>query len=206
MPRETEWLEFKVDHFDPEEVGRYVSGLANSAILQGEPRAYLIFGVENKTHKIVGTKIKLKAEKKGGEPFENWLTRWLDPRLNLEFVSIDCEGLNVEMIAIDPTYHRPVRFMKEAFIRIDSVLKPLGEYPERERSLWLATSSFAFEQGIALHHLSEADIFEKFAVEDFLAMHGYQKFNKRTAIDNLLKLGFIVDDKQRCYDATNMFV
>jgi ATP-dependent DNA helicase RecG len=33
LPSETEWLEFKESRFDPEEVGKYVSALANSAML-----------------------------------------------------------------------------------------------------------------------------------------------------------------------------
>src|SRR5580765_7658292 len=61
LPRETEWVEFKVNKFDPDDVARYVSGLANSAILKGERRAYLAFGIENETHNIVGTEINLKS-------------------------------------------------------------------------------------------------------------------------------------------------
>ena len=81
-PRETEWLEFKTSYFDADEVGQYVSGLANSAILQGEAHAYLVFGVEDETHKIVGTTVSLKDAKVGNEVFENWLTRSLDPKLS----------------------------------------------------------------------------------------------------------------------------
>lgn len=206
LPRETEWLEFKTNHFDPDDIGKYVSGLANSAILKGEHRAYLVFGIDNNTHKIIGTKVRLKSETVGAEIFENWLTRWLDPRVTLEFVSIDCDGTTVELIAIDPAYQRPVRFKKEAFIRIDSVLKPLGEYPERERALWLATSSFAFEQGIACHHLSQREMFEQFEVAEFLEMLGqHQHLTQKAAISHLLKLQLIIDDKQGGLDATNLF-
>ena len=33
LPRETEWVEFKDSNDDPEEIGEYLSALANSAAL-----------------------------------------------------------------------------------------------------------------------------------------------------------------------------
>jgi predicted HTH transcriptional regulator len=84
LPHETDWLEFKVNQFDPDEIGRYTSALANSAMLGDQQFGYLVFGVEDKTHRIVGTDVSLKTATKGNELFENWLTRWLDPWLNLE--------------------------------------------------------------------------------------------------------------------------
>ena len=64
LPRETDWLEFKVNSFDPESAGQYVSGLANSAMLIGQKHAYMIWGIEDATHQIVGTTVRLAAEKK----------------------------------------------------------------------------------------------------------------------------------------------
>lgn len=30
MPRETEWVEFKENYYDPQEIGEYISALSNS--------------------------------------------------------------------------------------------------------------------------------------------------------------------------------
>ncbi|MBU6463434.1 MAG: transcriptional regulator [Bradyrhizobium sp.] len=205
LPRETEWLEFKLNKFDPEDVARYVSGLSNAAILKGERRAYLAFGVQDVTQEIVGTGIRLKAEKVGNEIFENWLVRALEPHLNLEFISIDCgDGKNVELIAIDPAYQHPVRFKKEAFIRIDSALKSLSSYPEHERALWLATSSFAFEQGIAMHHVTPAEIFSFLDPMAFLEMVGIIGVTRAVAITHLARFDLLIDDRQGRYDITNL--
>jgi ATP-dependent DNA helicase RecG len=205
LPRETEWLEFKANKFESDDVARYISGLANSAILCGERRAYLVFGVENETHNVIGTGVDLKSERVGNEVFEHWLTRSLDPHLNLEFVSVDCEGKRVELIAVDPAYQRPVRFKKDAFIRIDSILKPLADYPERERALWLATSAFAFEQGIAVHHVTPREVFEVLEPDALLAMLGYPQLSRAAAIQQLIKLELLVDDRQGGLDITNLF-
>ncbi len=117
LPRETEWVEFKLNRFNEEDVAQYVSGLANSAILKGEARAFLLFGIEDQTHEIAGTDVRLKEKKVGNEPFENWLNRCIEPRLNLEFVSVDFDGKIVELIAIDPAYQQPVRFTSSVFPR-----------------------------------------------------------------------------------------
>ncbi len=44
LPRETEWVEFKVNDANPEDVGQYISALANAAALVGEAFAYLVWG------------------------------------------------------------------------------------------------------------------------------------------------------------------
>jgi ATP-dependent DNA helicase RecG len=204
LPRETPWVEFKLNKFDEEDVARYVSGLSNSAILSAERRAYLVFGVANETHEVVGTGLNLKAKKVGNEVFEHWLTRSLDPHLNLEFVTIDCDGKRVELIAIDPAFQRPVRFKKEAFIRIDSVLKPLSDYPERERLLWLATASASFEEGIAAHHVQPQEVFERIHVQELLGMLGYQPTSKQAMVEQLVKLDLLRDDMQGCVDISNL--
>lgn len=54
-PRETEWLEFKENHYEPQVLGEYLSALANAACLAGKPRGYLVFGIQDQTHAVVGT-------------------------------------------------------------------------------------------------------------------------------------------------------
>ena len=56
LSHETEWVEFKVNQRAPRAVGEYVSALANAAALHGKARAYVLWGIEDGTHAIVGTK------------------------------------------------------------------------------------------------------------------------------------------------------
>ena len=44
LNQETEWAEFKHNSIKPEDLGEYISALANSAALLGKPFAYLIWG------------------------------------------------------------------------------------------------------------------------------------------------------------------
>jgi ATP-dependent DNA helicase RecG len=61
-PRETEWLEFKANRYEPQAIGEYLSALANSACLLGKPRGYLVFGIEDGTHAVVGTRFDRPVE------------------------------------------------------------------------------------------------------------------------------------------------
>jgi ATP-dependent DNA helicase RecG len=60
LPAETETVEFKKAEtsFSFDELGKYFSALSNEANLKGKENAWLVFGVENKNHKIVGTQYK----------------------------------------------------------------------------------------------------------------------------------------------------
>src|SRR5206468_13113385 len=82
LPGETEWVEFKHNNDNPEEIGEYLSALANSAALHRQPFGYIVWGIENGTHNILGTTFKPRTRKgKGNEDLEPWLARHLSPRI-----------------------------------------------------------------------------------------------------------------------------
>lgn len=60
LPAETEVVEFKEakNGFDFGKLGKYFSALSNEANLKGKPYAWLVFGIENKKHKIVGSQFR----------------------------------------------------------------------------------------------------------------------------------------------------
>ena len=49
---EEEWFDFKDNWFVPDEIGQYISALSNAAAMKSEPFGYLIWGVDNNTHKL----------------------------------------------------------------------------------------------------------------------------------------------------------
>ena len=65
LPSETEWVEFKSNYVNPEEIGEYLSALANSASLHKKEAAYLVWGIEDTTHRVVGTDFKPRLDKVG---------------------------------------------------------------------------------------------------------------------------------------------
>jgi len=57
LPAETEVVEFKEakNNYDFSDLGKYFSALCNEANLKNKPYAWLVFGVEDKKHQIVGS-------------------------------------------------------------------------------------------------------------------------------------------------------
>ncbi len=143
---ESEWVEFKQDFANPKDIGQYISALANSAVLNEQPFGYLLWGLEDGTGKLVGTKFNPHTAKKGNEPLENWLLRLLDPKINFSFHVVDLDGTRVVLAEIEQARSVPVRFEGMDYIRVGSVTRPLRQAPERERALWQAFDQTPFEK------------------------------------------------------------
>lgn len=98
LPRETEWVEFKHNNDDPQTIGEYISALSNSAALLARPKAYMLWGIEDKTQKVIGTSFSYGAAKKGAEALEAWLARMLSPRINFRFYETELEGKKITLL------------------------------------------------------------------------------------------------------------
>ncbi|MEI6056793.1 MAG: ATP-binding protein, partial [Lentisphaerota bacterium] len=61
LPTETEWLEFKKakNNYDFDDLGKYFSALSNEANLKRQDYGWLIFGIEDNRHDIVGTNFRI---------------------------------------------------------------------------------------------------------------------------------------------------
>ena len=56
LPKEVGWIEFKHNNCEPNMIGEDISALANTATLNDRDYAYMIWGVDDTTHEIIGTK------------------------------------------------------------------------------------------------------------------------------------------------------
>ena len=157
-PKETEWIEFKYNRAVPEEIGEYISALANAAALTGRTNAYMVWGIDDASHEIIGTDFDPASVKKGGEELENWLLRLMTPKIDFRFHPTIIEGKNVVLLEIGAAFRQPVRFMNQEFIRVGSYKKNLKDFPEKERALWRAFDATPFERTVALENVSAEDI------------------------------------------------
>lgn len=158
LPGETDWLEFKVDFGDPQAIGEYISALSNSAALCGRHRAYMVWGIEDATHAIVGTRFSPAKAKKGNEPLENWLHRFLEPAVDFAFHEVAVEGRRVVLLEVSGAVHRPVEFKRARYVRVGSAKRRLSDFPEKERALWRLLDSVPFEKQIAAERLGARDV------------------------------------------------
>lgn len=154
---EQPWLEFKQNNDEPQEIGEYISALANAAVLAGRTHAYLVWGVRDGDHAVVGTEVDpWTAKGAGNEDLIPWLIRNLDPQVYFQFRRVDTGGGIVAVVLeIDAARSRPVAFRTERYIRVGSYKKKLREHPEHEARLWEAFRGTTFETGTAHSGLSD---------------------------------------------------
>ncbi len=159
LPSESEWVELKGNNSNPEIIGQNISALSNGAALHGRPFGYVVWGVENDTHEIVGTKFTLEPTGEG--PREPGIRASVSDNCDFQFHSIDIDDRKVVILEINPARQFPVRYKREAFIRIGSATKPLQAVPQVEARLWRVLDQNSFEDGIAEINLTADEILRR---------------------------------------------
>ena len=121
LPHETEWLEFKHNNSAPEDIGEYLSALANSAALHGKNCGYIIWGVEDGTRALLGTTCHPRTAKVGNEELETWLAHQLHPPIHFLIHETDIDGKHFVLMEVPAAAHTPVRFKDFEYIRVGSI-------------------------------------------------------------------------------------
>lgn len=158
LPKETEWLEFKHNDASRQDIGEYISALANSAALYGKHSGYVIWGIDDVSHNIVGTTFEPAKTKVGNEELENWLLRLLTPKIDFRFHSVTIDGRSVVLLEVGRAFRHPVQFQNQEFVRIGSYKKKLKEFPEKERALWRVFDQNPFEKLFAVEEVASNDV------------------------------------------------
>lgn len=151
---EQPWIEFKHNNCDPQEIGEYVSALSNTAALFNQEHAFLIWGIDDKTHEIIGTTFIPQESKVGNQGLELWISTQLDPKIQFYFHTTEIEGYPIVLLEISRAHSAPVKFRGVDYIRIDSYKKKLKDFPDTERELWAIFSKKPFEAMIAMENVS----------------------------------------------------
>ena len=198
--REEEWFEFKTDNSNPERIGMYISALSNSAALCEHSFGYLIWGIDDLTHNIVGTSFIPQKEKKGNMDLESWLAVNLFPRVSFSFINLEWEdGKRIVILEISAADSQPVSFQNEEYIRIASTLQPLKKYPEKERELWRSFERENIEYRIVEEDLTAIEVASVLALDDYFVMQNLpMPSNEENKIKTFIKEGFVnVEDNGR---------
>ena len=206
LPFETEWAEFKCNTKDPERTAKYISGLSNSAKLCDKPFAYLVWGIDDSTHKIVGTSFNYHLSKKGNEELEAWLNHEIVPKINFKFYDVNMpEGKKVVLLEIPCAENEPTKFRNQPYIRIGSNLKCLTEYKDKEAELWRAFDSTPFELRIAESNVKIEDIGSRLDLVSYFNVVGIPyPGNMEDIADALSKEKFIRHNSAGNWDITNL--
>lgn len=204
LPQECEWVEFKVNNSNPSEIGKYLSALSNSACYSDQKFGYLVFGIENDTHRAVGTSFYPSREKIGNQELENWLATQLNPRIDFNIFEWDNEELHYAIIRVDATRNSPVSFKGESFIRIGTYNKPLDDHPERERKIWNRDNNFIFERELAVQHIKESEVLSLIDYSGYFDMIKFPLPDNRNGIFERLLQDKIIQRSSSGFDITNL--
>jgi predicted HTH transcriptional regulator len=174
LPKENEYVEFKHNFFDKNETGKRISGLANSACLVEKDFAFLIFGIKDGSHEVVGTNFSAKKEKIGNIEFENWLSQKLNPKINFKIYEFEYDGKKLVLFKIPAAINCPVTFNKISYVRINSSNRELKDFPDKERDIWINQERKNYEKSICMESLEQDDILK------LLDYSNYFKLTKQT--------------------------
>lgn len=101
---ENECVEFKDanDNFDTRVIGEYFSALSNEANLRSRDAGWLVFGVDNKTHKIIGTTYREDLSRLHG--LKHQIAQGTDPSVTFrEIHELHTAGGRVVLFEIPPS-------------------------------------------------------------------------------------------------------
>ena len=110
-PAEGPCVEFKENKEDESMIGKTVSGLSNAALLEHRDMSYMIWGVNDRTHEIVGTRFDPFTKKVGNEDLQNWLRQNLSNNFEFAFKEVLIDEKKVIVLSITPPAFTPATFV-----------------------------------------------------------------------------------------------
>lgn len=171
LPAETSWVEFKGNNTDPDVIGKRCSALSNAARIEGRDCAYMLWGIEDGSHTVIGTTFNPDAQKAHGQVLQLWLANSLQPSIAFSFRVANHPQGRVVLLEIPAATGAPVAFNNIAYIRIGSATPKLTDYPQRYQQLIERMQPYRWEQGIA-RQFSTGD--------DVLALLDYSQYFRLT--------------------------
>jgi predicted HTH transcriptional regulator len=205
LKAETEVVEFKSNHLSPDDLGEYISALANAAALQEKPHAFLVFGIRDGDHEVVGTTFDVNMKGKGSEDLLPWLNRQVHPRVYFDFSEMVFRDKRVVVLTIQAANSTPVAFAGKRLIRVGSHRKRLSDHPELERRLWLSFQALPFELRPASDVLSDEAALRLLSWETYFELTDIAvptTIDER--LDYLLSAGFVTPADVTGWHITNM--
>lgn len=204
-PDETEWLEFKHNNNDPVMIGVRCSALSNSARFVGRETAFILWGIEDGTRRIVGTTFHPESDKQGNQPMQFWLAQRLQPSIPFTFREIAHPAGRIVLLEIPAATGAPVCFNDTPYIRIGSATPKLTEYPERYQQLIERMRPYRWEGGIARQYASGDDVLALLDYSQYFRLTGQPLPDNRNGIfEKLAADRLIIKDVGERWNITNL--
>lgn len=183
-------------------IGESISAISNAAVLYDRPKAYMVWGIDNEMHRIVGTDFLWKD---GNESLVAFLSEKVRPHLSLAFHDVPMDDGRVVLLEIPRAENHPVQFEGVEYIRIGSENRLLSDLPDKKCEFWRRLDSTPFELRLAQGNLTEDEIF---ALLDFPGYYDGLRLpiprNAEAILENLQKERFIMRGEDGSWGITNL--
>lgn len=203
LPKENEWVEFKQNFHSEDEIGERISAIANSACIDNKACGYLVYGVDDKTHEIIGTTFKPSQKMVGNNELENWLIQNLTPHIDFRIYEFQCDGKDIAIFEIPAAENEPVDYKKVPYIRVGSITRKLSEFPNKERKIW-NNIKYHFETTIALEGCSAADVIKLIDTQAYFDMMELPYPTSQDGVIERLIMDGLIVDKEDGISITNL--
>lgn len=202
LPAETEWAEFKRAErsFQTEDLGKYFSALSNEANLKGQSYAWLVFGIEDKTHQIVGTQFRIRRSELDNLKLE--IATQTTNRLTFEEIhELQTPQGRVVLFQIPASPKGvPTAWKGHFYGRDGESLGALSLY-EIER---IRSQTQTFEQGIALSKVNGQDVVDLLDCEAYFRLTGQRLPDTRSrSLARLVQEKLLIPNGHQ-FDITNL--
>lgn len=205
LPNETQWVEFKHNNYEPTMIGQDISALANSAALHEKSCAYMLWGIDDTTHEIVGTDYNLLTLKKGNQELENWLRSLLSKNADFEFHTVPMNDNNVGVLIIQKAANQTVTFEKVDYIRVGSYTKKLNEFPALQSQLWDRIRNSKFEERYAKQDMELLDALRMIDYSTYFDIKGIPQPTEAAGICHyMIEEEIIAKQDNSLYAITNL--
>lgn len=205
QPAETSWLELKHNNSEPDMIGLRCAALSNAARLDDRAFAYMIWGVEDGSHRIVGTDFNPDTRKAGNQPLLLWLANALQPSPAFSFRAVAHPNGRMVLLEIPAAPGAPVSFQGVPYIRIGSTTPKLTDYPERYQQLIEALRPYRWEHGVARQYASGDDVLSLLDYTVYFRLSGQPLPDNRAGIFDKLEADcLIVRDVGDRWNITNL--
>jgi len=175
-------VEFKHNNSDPKLIGKLCSALSNSARIEHQNCAFVLWGVNNDNHSVVGTTFDPDKQTVGNDVFQLWLANRLSPSIAFTFRAVNHPDGRVVILEIPAATAAPVAFDSIQYIRIGSGTPKLTDYPDRLSQLIDSVRSFSWEKGIAKTYVEANAVIELLDYPSYFRLTGQNLPDNKTGI------------------------
>lgn len=203
LPDETDWVEFKLNNYEYNQLWERLSWLSNTACLDWRDYAFLIYWIEDWTLEIKWTNFIIEKKKEWWQPFLFKLSK--DISIDIDVQNLEYKWNNIVIFIVPSANDKPTTFKYKSYIRVWTATPLLDKYPDKQRKIWNNTYNKNFEKQIAISWLLQEEIFELLDIDKFFK---FLNINKTIWIGETITYliqNKVIKKSLSRYDITNLW-